>query len=172
MNNNTLPSFSSLLFEDPFTKPDDDEEIDSTWGSVCEITTCETRYNAKGEQIFLRAGKKRKIESPPDESSTSALVLTRVFDKKDTIEFTEMEIRSPHIKAALQEVAPNHPGVNFKAQKVVLRNFERHLFCYHEELRQYGKRLQDPIAAQHLDFALQYPYKNLSRKMRDLKKSR
>jgi hypothetical protein len=95
------------------------------------------------------------------------MVLTKMFNKRDEIQYTEMEIRSRHIKAALQAVAPNHPSVNFKAQKVVMRGFARQIFHYQDELRQYGKRLQDPIAAKHVNFILQYLYRTLSKEMRD-----
>jgi hypothetical protein len=51
-----------------------------------------------------------------------------------------MEIRSPHIKAALCEVVPEYADMKLHSPKIVIRDCHICLFHYHRELQEYGKK--------------------------------
>jgi len=167
----TLPPISEL-FKDPFSAsqgnvPPDKEEQ----GSKCEVTFRDARINAKGDRIYLNAGTKRTFDALTDsENQSSALVLTRFYDKDGSLEYVETEIRSPHIKKALQQVVKsNYPGMNLSSEKLVTRDFKQCMFHYHKQLREYGKTLDDDVAARHIDLALQHLYKELDYEMQIFK---
>lgn len=163
----TLPPISAL-FQDPFSS--DNHEIplkDENQGSRCELKAYDARLNAKGDRIYLHAGTKRSFDPQTSiENHESALVQTKFYDWEGDLSYIETEVRSPHIKEALMEVVrEDYPDLAIKSEKLVMKNFKQCLFHYHKELREYGKTLDDPVAANHLDFALQHLYKELGHEM-------
>ena len=163
----TLPPISAL-FQDPFSS--DNYEIplkDENQGSRCELKAYDARINAKGDRIYLHAGTRRSFDPQTStENHESALVQTKFYDREGDLGYTETEVRSPHIKEALMGVVgEDYPDLAIKSEKLVMKNFKQCLFHYHKELREYGKTLNDPVAANHLDFALQHLYKELGHEM-------
>ena len=130
-------------------------------GRRCELATFESRRDSKGNTRLLSVGSRQQLDPEPHHAWDSALVLTRFYDKDMELEHTELEIRSPHVKAALKHVVPEYHDLNLLAKKVVLRDHPKCLFHYRKELQEYGARLEDPEAIRHLMFALKYMYKIL-----------
>ena len=130
-------------------------------GLRCELATFESRHDSKGKKILLNVGSRQQLDPVPHHAWDSALVLTRFYDKDMELEHTELEIRSPHVKAALKHVVPEYYDLNLLAKKVVLLDHPKCLFHYRKELQEYGARLEDQEAIKHLVFALKYMYKTL-----------
>ena len=152
-------------FPDPFAlakaQIDDSTEVP---GLNCEVKVYEARFNSKGERVPLQVGVERAVKPPIDKDHNSALVLTRFYKKDlevESIDYTELEIKSPHIKKALREVIGEYPGVDLNANRVVIKNLPKCFFHYHHELTAYGSSLDDAVATQHLIFALEYMFRTL-----------
>jgi hypothetical protein len=137
------------------------EQEDTVGGLRCELKTFEARYNSKRERVVLNVGSRKALDLPRDRAHDSALVLTKFYDREKELEYTELEIRSPHVKAALKEKVPEYHELNLRTKNIVLRDHPKCLFHYRLELQEYGKTLQDPDAVKHLLFALKYMYRTL-----------
>ncbi|KAE9362679.1 P-loop containing nucleoside triphosphate hydrolase protein [Stipitochalara longipes BDJ] len=138
----------------------DDPPVNVNTGSPglrCEIRTYEARYNSKGLRIPLQVGSYRE-DRDQDRDHDVAFVLTRLYDKYRELEDTKLEIRSPFVKTALQEVIIRYPGVDFHAKVVTITGRPRCLFHYRLELQEYGRKLVDMEAAKHLFFLLEHMY--------------
>ena len=164
-----LPPIQTL-FEDPFATWFAENRPSTQVGSKCEIKFVDARYNAKGTKVFLHGGTKRSFD-PTDstENFESALVETKHYDAEGDLNYIETEIKSPHIKDALvMVVSPDYPDMETKAEKLVMHNFKQCLFHHQDELREYGKGLDgaDTDAVTHLNFALQYLYKELAHEIK------
>ncbi|KAI9851898.1 MAG: hypothetical protein M1824_002448 [Vezdaea acicularis] len=146
--------------EDFYPANAEQEEKDEG-GLECELKTFEARYNSKQERVILNVGSRKVLNPPQDRAHKSALVLTRFYDKKKELEYTELEIRSPYVKTALKEIVPEYRELNLRTEKIILRDHPKCLFHYRKELQTYGSTLQDPDAVKHLVFALKYMYKVL-----------
>ena len=155
----------------PNMEPETEQDADLDWqppiqlneerekdppGLKCEIHTYDVRYNSKGEKIKLYAGERDALKPPRAPSHDSALVLTRFYDKDRQLERTELEVRSPYIKKALQDVIKTYPGLNFHSKEVMINDIPKCLFHYRNELGLYRIGLIDVNAGEHLDFLLQY----------------
>ncbi|KAF8244243.1 P-loop containing nucleoside triphosphate hydrolase protein [Wilcoxina mikolae CBS 423.85] len=152
-----------LTFEtfDNLFKSANGEQEHTQGGLRCELKTFEARYNSKGERVVLSVGSRKMLDLPQDRAHDSALVLTKFYDKEKELEYTELEIRSPHVKAALKETVPEYHELNIQAKSIVLHDQPKCLFHYRLELQEYGKTLRDTDAVQHLVFALRYMYNTL-----------
>ena len=167
----SLPPISEL-FKDPFERSTPNEAAtEKAQGSMCAVSFCDARYNAKGDRIYLHAGMKTSFNTPKIPGiEASALVVTKFFDKGGDIQYTETEINSPHIRQALRKVVdPDYPSLNMNADSFTARNFTQCLFFHHEQLREYGRSLEDDEAARHVDLALEHLYANHSRSMKIFK---
>ncbi|KAK0105050.1 hypothetical protein ONS96_004453 [Cadophora gregata f. sp. sojae] len=139
---------------------------DDTEGLTCEIKTYEARFNSQGEQITLQVGARRDLDRLKDRDHDSALVLTRFYRRNKELDFTELEVRSPYLKAALRAVIEDYPGMNIHSGRIVIRDLPRPIFHYREEIQRYASQLQDPIAKEHIAFGLRYMYKTLQREVK------
>lgn len=150
------------VFPDPFAfaKSQIDDTKDGP-GLICEIKTYEAHYNARGDRVTLQVGKSQELNSKKDRDHDSALVLTRYYDKLEDLDYTELEVRSPHVIAALRKVVVEYPELNLETPKIIIRGLPKCYFHYREELHAYGLALQDLVAIQHLVFALDYMYQTL-----------
>jgi hypothetical protein len=146
------------VFASARVDPDDEEE---TGGLRCEIKTYEARYNSGGERITLQAGIKRVQKKLKMRDHDSALILTRYYHKDNELDYSELEVRSPHIRAALRAVIIKYPGLTFDTGKIIIRDEPKCLFHYRHELREYGLRRDDQVAVEHLVFLLNYMYRTL-----------
>jgi hypothetical protein len=145
-----------------FANAKDEPDDDPNRGQTLEIKMYESRYNSRGERTTLRAGTRRSNQDPTETDVESALVVTRHYDRDRELLYTTMEVRSPHIRAALRAVVKSYPQLTFSAGKIVIRDEPRCIFHYRDELREYGLRLNDPTMTQHLIFFLNYMYNSLS----------
>ena len=118
----------------------------------------ESRYNSKGELVTLEAGTRQDLELP-ERGSESALVLTKYYETTGELEDTELEIQSPHLKAALEEVITYYPGLQLNAEEVMISGLPKCLFHYRTELTTYGNSLQDAEAKRHLSLLLKHTWK-------------
>jgi hypothetical protein len=146
---------------------DEPDDTDPRRGQKLEIKMYEARYNSAGTRVTLSAGTKRRDRTSADLGAhpDSALVVTRYYDRDRELEYTQMEVRSPYIRTALRAVIKEYPGLTFDTGKILIRDEPRCIFHYREELRDYGLRVEDQTAAQHLIFFLNYMYNSLSREI-------
>ena len=137
-------------------------------GSKCELRTYESHLNSRGEQIALQVGTKKKIKSSRVSEIDSALVLTKyykVVDGHKVLDYTKLDVKSPHLKEALRKTISRYPGLNLDSEEISFRGLPKCFFHYRKELNAYGTTIQDPTAVQHLVFALQYMYNTLHDEM-------
>ena len=134
-------------------------------GLACEIKTYESRYNADGYRITLQVSAKKRWDNSHNRDLASALQVTRYYSRSKDLEYTELQIRSPHIKKALRDVIKEYPGVNLQSGRIVLRDMPRCIFHFREELQRYGRSLTDPEASRHVGFILQYMYRIMKREV-------
>jgi hypothetical protein len=139
----------------------DPDEADDISGLKCEIKTFEAQYNSAGERITLQAGVRRVEKKPKERAHDSALVLTRYYRRNKELEYTELEVRSPHIRAALRTVIKEYPGMSFGTGKIIIIDELKCVFHYRHELREYGLTLDNQVAVEHLVFLLNYMYRSL-----------
>lgn len=149
-------------FPDPFAfaKAQVDDSGDGP-GLICEMKAYEARYDLRGKHVILQVGKSRDLRTEGDSDRDSALVLTSYFDRLEQLDYTELEIRSPHVIAALREVVVEYPGIYLEGRKITIRGLPKCFFHYREELQAYSIALQDPLAIKHLVFVLDYMYQTL-----------
>ena len=145
----------------PFPNDTADQETLDKGGLKCELKTFEARYNSKGEKVLLSVGSKKKFDAPDHVALDSALVLTKFYNKEKELDYTELEIRSPHLKKAFKEVVPEYKDLNVQIKSIILRDGVRYLFYYRTELQEYGRKLGGHTATEHLMFALDYMYGTL-----------
>jgi hypothetical protein len=131
-------------------------------GENCELKRYDALFNARGNRVVLPAGSTRSINYGGDFGFSSALTVTKFWSKEKDFEYTELEIKSPHMKAALKAVVPYYKDFRIELKHIVLRDEPECLFHYREELQHYGMSLQDPEAAKHVLFLLQYMWRELS----------
>ena len=126
-------------------------------GQNCELHTYERRFNSRGEAILLQSGCKTELERENQPSAEAALVLTRLYDISRELQATQLEINSPHIKAALREAVRSYPEVNIDSSgPITIFGEPRCLFHYRIELEAYASTLHDQIAKHHVNFCLRY----------------
>jgi hypothetical protein len=137
-------------------------------GSKCELRTYESHLNSRGEQIALQVGTKKKIKPSKVSEIDSALVLTKYYKEvggHKVLDYTKLVVKSPHLKEALRKTISRYPGLNLNSEEISFRGLPKCFFHYRKELNAYGTTIQDPIAVQHLVFALQYMYNTLHDEM-------
>ena len=158
MGSRTRGGFDTLY---PLPKDTADQGTPNEGGLKCELKTFESRYNWKGEKVILSVGSRKNLDAPNHVAPDSALVLTRFYNKEKEVDYTELEIRSPHLKKAFKEVVPEYKNFNVQTKSIILRDGVRYFFYYRTELQEYGRNLEDHTAIEHLMFALNYMYRTL-----------
>jgi hypothetical protein len=131
-------------------------------GKLCELHSYDSRIDAKGETIILRAGSRYVYNDEKEKSPEAALVQTRHV-RHGKITSTQLVINSPFIQQALQEVIGSYPGVNLESNTGIrLYGKPMCLFHYRYELAQYAAAANEPSMQQHVTFCLRYMNKALS----------
>ncbi|KAF1952993.1 P-loop containing nucleoside triphosphate hydrolase protein [Byssothecium circinans] len=169
----SLPPISEL-FKDPFKRStEDDAPTEKAKGSKCAVSFCDARYNAKGSRTYLHAGSTTFLNTPKIQGNeASALVVIKYYDDGGNFEYSETDINSPHIRDALRKVVDSdYPDMNPKSDGFTTRNFTHCLFFHREQLREYGRLLEDGEAARHVNLALEHLYENHSRGLRIFKEN-
>lgn len=131
-------------------------------GVDCELKRFDSVYNSRGDKIILEAGSKRNITVNAGRAFSSALVLTKYWTEDKSIRLKELEIKSPHMKAALKAVVPFYKDFRVHLKHIVIRDDPQCLFHFRDELQNYGENLQDQTAARHVLFLLKYMWWDLS----------
>jgi len=162
-NGSSDPSRSQGIdFATPFSSQQT-PQVASKQGTKCELKKFDSLFNAKGERYLLRTGSKVDLgPAKKDSAFDSALVLTKFWNKEKEEEYTELEIRSPYMKAALKAVVPEYEEFNVDAKNIIMRNEPKAIFHFRRELQEFGRGLRDEVAAEHLLFLLKYMYDLLS----------
>ena len=90
-------------------------------------------------------------------SIETALVLTRGYSIRKDPDTTQLEIRSPYMRATLKQVIQSCHGVNINSNGAIpLSGDPRCLFHSRDELYTYASMNQDKNAKEHITFLLQY----------------
>ncbi|EPE28706.1 P-loop containing nucleoside triphosphate hydrolase [Glarea lozoyensis ATCC 20868] len=151
---------------DAFAALEEEPAVPNIGGHNCEIHMYECRYNSRGERVFLQSGCRSELDEEPEDSIDAALVLTRYYSEDKKLDETTLDIRSPYIKAALEQVIGSYPGVNIHTDGPILINDDPWcLFHYRNELRGYAAKLRNKKAKEHIHFVLQYMAKVLRREI-------
>ena len=127
-------------------------------GAVCETQRFDTFYNDSGDRVVLPAG--QKYTAPKGQAYRSALAVLTYWSPVQGIEKTVLEIRSPHMKAALKAVVPEYSSFNIEVRDISIQNDPHCLFHYRRELLSYGAALQeqgfDSEAPRHIQHLISY----------------
>ncbi|KAF4453640.1 P-loop containing nucleoside triphosphate hydrolase [Fusarium albosuccineum] len=127
-------------------------------GAKCETKRFDSFYNTCGDRVVLPAGQKYTAGS--GRAYESALVVTTYWDREQDLEKTVLEIKSPHMKAALKAVVPKYRSFNITARHINLTGEPQCLFHYRQELADHGAALQqeqqNDEAARHVKHLISY----------------
>ncbi|KAM0429215.1 hypothetical protein ACHAPT_006429 [Fusarium lateritium] len=127
-------------------------------GVVCETKRFDSFYNSSGDRILLPAG--QKYTASHVRAYKSALAVTTYWDKDQDLEKTVLEIKSPHMKAALKAIVPEYHSFNINTRHIIITGEPRCLFHYRQELLNHGAALQqqghDAEAARHIQHLISY----------------
>ncbi|RYP44820.1 hypothetical protein DL768_008752 [Monosporascus sp. mg162] len=108
-------------------------------GLKCEVRRYDSVFNAKGERVVVSSGTRFNLSSDRDSKSyQSSLVLTKFWSRSGDEEYTELEIRSPHMKAAIKAIVPEFKDADIDTKHITLRDEPRCIFHYRHELFNYG----------------------------------
>ena len=161
------PYLPPLQFLNDAPSSDEPEEA----GMRCEVSQFERMTNAKGEKVTLRSGSSRAglaIASREPLATRSAMVLIRDLDKQN-YPHIELEIQSPHMKAALKECVPEFSTCDIARKPIVLTGPPRCLFHFRDALIKYHQRCVDNnqlLTATHVKFLLDHMFNTLSSEIR------
>lgn len=131
-------------------------------GQKCELQRYDCVYNSRGDQVLLQSGTRYNLDRDAGKSYKAALVETKFWKREGESSYSELEIRSPHMKAALKAVVPEYRDYNIDVRHITLRNEPCCLFHYRDELFLYGYDLQDTEGQMHVSFLLQHTQQILS----------
>lgn len=126
-------------------------------GLICETACFDSFYNASGDRLVLPAGQKYK--DTQDRGFKSALSITTHWNRDHDLSHTVLDIRSPHMKAALKATVPEYSSFNIATKHISISGDPWCLYHYRQELREYGEELQterDHEAATHVHHLLAY----------------
>lgn len=154
-------SLENLKSFQPYPNDSADLDVFGESGQKCELKSFESRYNYKGEKILLSAGAKKYLDRPQHKSFESALVLTRFYNKDNELERTELQIRSPYLIHAFEQIVPEFKDLRAQKNEITLRDGINYFFYYRTELQDYGFNSGDARTGEHILFALTYMYKAL-----------
>lgn len=142
-------------------------------GVTCEIRQYERITNAKGEKVTLRAGTSRRgaglgASSHDRWSHSSALVLTTDLSNSDC-PWSQLEIQSPYIKAAMKECVPGFENFDILNKSIILENEPWCLFHHRQNLIDYHHRCarnNQHAETEHIQFLLDHMFNTLSAEIR------
>jgi len=133
-------------------------------GNKLQVRRYDSIFNAKGERVTVRSGSRLSLTKDRDDHSyESALVLTRFWARHGEDDYTELEIRSPHMKAAIKAIVPEHKDADIDLKHITLRDEPRCIFHYRNQLFDYGTALEPLSEAQHhISYLLEHMQQELS----------
>src|SRR5687767_3976663 len=87
-----------------------------------EVRRFDSLFNAKGERVVVNSGSRLTLGKDRDPKSyESALVLTKFWNRSGEEDYSELEIRSPHMKTALKAVVPEYKNADIDTKHITLR---------------------------------------------------
>lgn len=127
-------------------------------GVVLEVTRYDSLYNAEGERLILPAGQSYQSNKKRSAGYEKAIVVTKVWNSSNKVDYTRLEIRSPHMKAALKKAIPAYRNIEIGIDHIWIRDKPHCLFHYRNELQSYGMNVEGTNleAARHVHFLLSY----------------
>ncbi|KLU92266.1 hypothetical protein MAPG_11212 [Magnaporthiopsis poae ATCC 64411] len=128
-------------------------------GLKCQLRQFDNVYNSNHERVRLRSGTRYNLDREAGtEHFDAALIETKFWSLLGEPEYTELEIRSPYMKAALKANVPEYRDFNIELRHILLRDKPRCIFHYRNELFKYGQEaLKDkPEEQKHVSFLLQH----------------
>jgi hypothetical protein len=136
-------------------------------GLKCELKHIDSVFDSKGKRIRIRGGSRLNLDRDHGtDRYQSALVRTTIWDKDGEENGVELEIRSPHMKAALKAIVPQFENASIHAKHLTLQNEPMCLFHFRNELFIYGSNLPaNSDAQQHISFLLEYMNQELSQEL-------
>ena len=159
-------SFEEYSEADPLACLDD--TLDDEAGEICELHVYENRYNSRGLMVTLRVGAMDELPAEILRNPHAALVLVRTYDQSRTLKNTTLEIRSPYMRKALQDVIGSYPGVNLDSVGIIQisgPDVPRCLFHYRQELHEYAEASNDDDIQEHVGFLLKYMARAMHKEM-------
>ncbi|KAK0738444.1 P-loop containing nucleoside triphosphate hydrolase protein [Schizothecium vesticola] len=131
-------------------------------GLSCETVCFDSFYNESGDRLVLPAG--RKYKDKKDRGLKSALSVTTHWDRYHDFSHTILDIRSPHMKAALKATVPEYASFNIATKHISIRGGPWCLYHYRQELQEYGEEImgRDHEAATHVYHLLVYMWETFS----------
>ncbi|KAK7413634.1 hypothetical protein QQX98_007497 [Neonectria punicea] len=152
------PNDSDAESHPPDATPDAIEpDMTDSEGEDCELHTYDRRFDARGENVMLRVGTTSEFEIPKIKSHRAALLLFRTYRPNKELQFTDLVVRSKHIKQALREVIKTYPGVNLSSfGDITIPAPPMCLFHYRTELEAYAAEAECPTVRKHVNLCLDY----------------
>ncbi|KAI1632274.1 hypothetical protein F4809DRAFT_656619 [Biscogniauxia mediterranea] len=134
----------------------------------CQMKQYEARYDLEGRRVVkeFQLGQDADLE----DDSKFVMRLYKYYDKDNSVEKVNLEIRSHHIRDAIRSVVGSYPGQNFTGNITLTGKNEISalacLFHYRKELRQYRDDLDDAIARRHVLLLVDYAEREFHRDIR------
>ncbi|KAK6863578.1 hypothetical protein PG995_000106 [Apiospora arundinis] len=127
-------------------------------GCALKLDHFDEFFNSNGDKVTLPAGEAYRHNQKRNRTCQSALVATKVWDRNQALQSKYLEIKSPHMKAAIKEIIPAYKTTDINVPAIRLNGPPHLLYHYHEELQIYGMALEatNPEAARHIHFLLSY----------------
>ncbi|KAK8097411.1 hypothetical protein PG984_016550 [Apiospora sp. TS-2023a] len=132
--------------------------ISNESGRTLELQQFDSLYNSDGERIILPAGERYIDKNQYTKSYQSAIVVTKIWSRDLKVESKTLEIKSPHMKAAIKATVPAYNSAEITIQHIRVTGPPHFLWHYREDLQHYGEELEktDLAAARHILFLLGY----------------
>jgi hypothetical protein len=132
-----------------------DSEAAAAFGSLCELMVLDHRYDKNGKITVVP-----KIENPEARQGSTfsdhALVHRRIFNDKNELTTTRLEINSPFILRVLSEIVKYYPAHPVKfAETFTIESPFMLLYHHWQELDDFGKETDDETSM-HLNFLLHF----------------
>lgn len=135
--------------------PDSSEAADASSSHVkCEVKTWHLLQKEDGTEEKTAVEGFGHVEPSTDHF---ALVVTRKMDKNHKLESTTLDVNSPHILKAFQDVIKSHPTIPSDFSSSVSISIPSEMLFHHwDDLQSHSSNLEDDTARSHLDLLLRF----------------
>ncbi|KAK4212750.1 P-loop containing nucleoside triphosphate hydrolase protein [Rhypophila decipiens] len=134
-------------------------------GLSCETANFDSFYGDHGERLVLPAGQRYKGRQ--NHGVKSALSVTTHWDHHQDFLYIVLDIRSPHMKAAMKATVPEYSSYNIGTKHISITGSPWCLYHYRQELGEYGEELmkRDYEAGKHVYHLLSYMWETFSKEI-------
>jgi hypothetical protein len=123
-------------------------------GEKCEIRIFQQRYKNGRQEIVVKDGLEPDLFN---EDNSYALVATKIFTEKNSLEKTSVQINSPHLLKTFRQIVGTYPTVPSDFEEPFkLESPFRILFHYWEDIVEYRLKIKDDTARMHLTLLLDF----------------